>query len=592
MKVWKSRQRHLRQHGRFAATRIGAGMILVLLMSACTTLFGENKPPEAKITSPSPNATLNVGEQVQIEGLVTGEGITKVDIVIDNVTYASLSAPDPSVGVPSFPIGGAESPVPWTPSSAGTHALQLVVYGAPDNALKAKSEPIVVNALAANAPAVTEPTPAQPQPAATLPPAPQAATPAPAPGNNANAGQGQAPAAGGAPSLTVVNDFVNVRKGPGVGYEKLGTLDKGQSAPVKGKSTDGEWLQISYPSAANGVGWVKLRDASDTLVQPNDAARNVPVAAAPPLPAVVAAPAVPAAPVAAPVIVPIGQPATAVPPNVAVVAAPLTGARNVLRVNANPVASGSIAYATWNIPNFKDGEFDKGDGNGFRGPIAGAMTVDVPGVTSARTLRLRWRDIAGTQLEDTLLLQVAGQAAVVPTTVVTADCNPSNPDWKGNSDGTGQYNFCARKDLGYVGGGVDNVSKYSVGEDKTLTLDWNIYGIAGIRFVVEPSAQWCGPQGTKTIDRSTQGAGSESFNIKDLPYGGYIVHLKVKKRDGVEVNYNEKFICVGTGNTSPTSTVAPTTAPATAIPETPTGGGGGGGNATAIPTAVDATAIP
>jgi hypothetical protein len=254
----------------------------------------------------------------------------------------------------------------------------------------------------------------------------------------------------------------------------------------------------------------------------------------------------------------------------------------VLKVSANPIGSGATAYANWNIPNFKDGEFDKGDGRGFVGPIAGVMTVDVPGVTSARTLRLRWRDTAGQQLEDTLTLQISGQAVVVPTTVVASpDCNASNPDWRGGS--TAAYAFCVRKDLGWTDGGAP-VRSFNVNQDYTLTADWNIYGINGIRFVVEPSGQQCGPQGTSVINVPTSGQGSYTFNAKQLAYGGYIVHLKVTRKDGQEVNYNEKFLCIGIGSgggggTSPTNTPQPA---ATSTP-IPSDGGGGGTNPTPLP---------
>ena len=210
------------------------------------------------------------------------------------------------------------------------------------------------------------------------------------------------------------------------------------------------------------------------------------------------------------------------------------------------------------------------------------MTVDVPGVTGARTIRLRWRDTAGQQLEDTLVLQVSGQAVVVPTTVaVTADCNASNPDWRGGS--TAAYTFCVKKDLGWTVGDAPRRS-FNVAESVSLTADWNLYGINGIRFVVEPSSQLCGPQGTSVINVPTSGQGSYTFNVNQLAYGGYIVHLKVTRKDGQEVNYNEKFLCIGNGGgggggTSPTNTPIPAAATSTPIPD----GGGGGTSPTSTP---------
>jgi len=575
---------------------VAAVLALGPILSACSSPTIE---VVAKITSPAANSTVKVGEQLQIEGQVTGDGITQVDVVIDGNPYAQLTVQDKdkSVGVSNFPIAAGQ--VPWTPASPGPHALQLIVYKAPDNQLLKKSEPVLITAVPAGEQA--QPTPdagggAQPAPPTAPPTQPTAAPannggaqpPAPqataAPGAN-NGGNN----AGAAPSLTVTNDFVNVRKGPGVGYDRLGQLDKGQSAPVKGKSADGEWLQISYPSAANGVGWVKLRDGSDTLVQPNAAANSVAVASAPPLPtsepvSAPAAPVAPAVPSGGVTIVPLGPAATSPPPAILPTAIPqgnLVGAGGIIRVNVNPIGAGGTAYVSWNIPSFRDGEFDRGDGQGFKGPIAGQMQVDVPGISSARTVTVRWRDTSGTQKQDSITISVSGQA-VAPT--ASADCNSSNSQWQG---GNSNYPFCVASGL-YWEQGVKEVAYFSTGQDYTLTARWNIYGINGVRLIVEGSAQQCGPAGSTRIDQAATGTGGNTININQLATGGYIVHLYVTRRDNVPVFYNEKFLCVGTGqSTSPTSTPAPTTAPtaaplATTAPTSPA----------ATPVQLEATATP
>lgn len=52
-------------------------------------------------------------------------------------------------------------------------------------------------------------------------------------------------------------DQINVRSGPGaVGYDIIGVLVVSQSVPALGKSVGGDWVQIAYPGAANGVAWV------------------------------------------------------------------------------------------------------------------------------------------------------------------------------------------------------------------------------------------------------------------------------------------------------------------------------------------------
>jgi uncharacterized protein YraI len=52
------------------------------------------------------------------------------------------------------------------------------------------------------------------------------------------------------------NPDINVRAGPGVDYERVGTLLAGQEAPALGRSAGGDWVQISYPEGPDGLGWV------------------------------------------------------------------------------------------------------------------------------------------------------------------------------------------------------------------------------------------------------------------------------------------------------------------------------------------------
>ena len=52
------------------------------------------------------------------------------------------------------------------------------------------------------------------------------------------------------------NPDINVRAGPGVEYAALGKLLAGQEVPALGRSVGGDWVQISYPEAQDGLGWV------------------------------------------------------------------------------------------------------------------------------------------------------------------------------------------------------------------------------------------------------------------------------------------------------------------------------------------------
>jgi len=548
------------------AKRGSVGLIYKLSALALTGMFtmtaclgGAAKPTEVKITSPQASAALSVGQSVNIEGVATGDSISRVEVMIDGNTYARLEfdAKDATKGIGNFPVRN----VPWTPISAGTHAIQLKAFGPPDYKLVGQSEPLVVNALASAAAAAptAAPAPTQPLPATKAPAVSgnSAGVPTVAPPPSTGSGVGAAnpaPAAGsnntsGAPSLTVTNDFVNVRTGPDTAYDKLGELQQGATAAVKGKSADGKWWQIAYPGGAGGVGWV-IGD----YVQTNGAANNTPVASAPPKPTaapVVYQPPAPAAP--APVLVPL---VTVAPPQAAAPQpAPvgqLVGPKGVLRVNANPVGNGATVYASWNIPNFKEGKFDRGDGQGAKGPISQVMQVDVPSITSQRIIRVQWTDTNGGANEDTIVVNVSGSVAL-PAPVTSnnySDCNSSNPDWRGNIQNNNEYQFCTRMDMAYSGTDPGNVAYYHTGDDVTLKLHWDIYGIGGLYFMMEANGDKCGPGGNASFQRTATGNGEVAFNIKDMGTGGYKMSMRVIRRDGKEVRYNEKFLCVGTGQAS------------------------------------------
>lgn len=51
-------------------------------------------------------------------------------------------------------------------------------------------------------------------------------------------------------------DTVNVRTGPSTLYPQVGILLAGQQVPGLGRTPGGEWIQIAYPGAPGGVGWV------------------------------------------------------------------------------------------------------------------------------------------------------------------------------------------------------------------------------------------------------------------------------------------------------------------------------------------------
>jgi len=49
---------------------------------------------------------------------------------------------------------------------------------------------------------------------------------------------------------------VNVRSGPGTGYDSLGQLEAGTKVQITARDSQGAWYQILYPAAPQGRGWV------------------------------------------------------------------------------------------------------------------------------------------------------------------------------------------------------------------------------------------------------------------------------------------------------------------------------------------------
>ncbi|MFN2176296.1 MAG: SH3 domain-containing protein, partial [Anaerolineales bacterium] len=92
--------------------------------------------------------------------------------------------------------------------------------------------------------------------------------------NNLQLPTGSVPTVTGTPSgataVVLANEqgFANVRAGPStIGYEIIGVLVVGQQVPALGRSSGGDWIQISYPGVPGGIGWIwsDLVDIRGTL---------------------------------------------------------------------------------------------------------------------------------------------------------------------------------------------------------------------------------------------------------------------------------------------------------------------------------------
>lgn len=56
--------------------------------------------------------------------------------------------------------------------------------------------------------------------------------------------------------VTMEQDQINVRSGPGIDYPTVGVLIAGQQIPAMGRSIGGDWVMIAYPGVPGGVAWV------------------------------------------------------------------------------------------------------------------------------------------------------------------------------------------------------------------------------------------------------------------------------------------------------------------------------------------------
>ncbi len=503
---------------RLAAAAVVAGLVL----SACS---GGPPPTEVRITAPTPGTSINVGQGTVIQGEAVGDGIVRVEVVIDGLPYATLNTPD-NQGVSNFPVQ-----VPWTPTSAGSHAIQLKAFGSEDRLL-AQSDPLVVEAKAAVVPTQPVPTATQPPP----PPAQQQPTPAPATGGGQPAqpqpAPTQPPPQPEAPSLTVTNDFVNVREGPNTAYRLLGRLNQNETAPVRGKSADGRWWQITYAAGPGGIGWV-----FGEYVRANAAAAGVPVAAAPPLPTQPPAPP--------PVVVPTAIPPTAPPPVLPTV--PPGSSSGPLSVNTTMVASGGTVRASWSVQNVDGVWFDKGDGAGFQG-VPGQWSMDVTNITANRTLSLKVKQKDGQEPVYSILITVSGSGGGTP------GLTGWNPKFKAGTTAWDSPDTCT--ELGSAGG---SCTYYWTGLD----------GAQGIWIRVEPRDVACAPTSGVNVEPGDVATGwrpvigpSGSLTIKFNSTGGHVIILRVKRDNNDWYWKDEKPLKVQPCGVSPTNTPAVTNTPA------------------------------
>ena len=56
--------------------------------------------------------------------------------------------------------------------------------------------------------------------------------------------------------LAVIQEKINIRSGPGTGFNSIGTLNPQDAVNLIGKDANGTWLQIEFAEGPEGKGWV------------------------------------------------------------------------------------------------------------------------------------------------------------------------------------------------------------------------------------------------------------------------------------------------------------------------------------------------
>lgn len=285
-------------------------MLMCVALAGCgglpVALPGQAQTPTTiKIIDPANGAALKLGEATSVQGEYAGN-VADIRFVVNGAEHAVA------------PAANNEVTLNWSPLDAGQNVLYL-------EALDAERKPLARSELVFVQVSAPLPTPerVEGRPTSTTAPLPTA-TPQPttAPTTAATAQALPAPS----PSLTITNEFANLRAGPDTGFDLVGKLNQGQTVSVVGKSADGKWWQIQVDGK---IAWVFAE-----LVQVNAAANGIAVAQAPALPTKPPATASPILPTAtAPLIALATTTPIAMPPPL--LSAPIAPTAEAVAANPN-----------------------------------------------------------------------------------------------------------------------------------------------------------------------------------------------------------------------------------------------------------------
>ena len=210
------------------------------------TPIAQSNVPEVQIQSPANNTEAVINTQVQVYvRAVDQTGVTRIEMRADGLIVDSSASPNAN-GSPTL-----ESILSWTPNTSGQHVLQIVAFR---GTLQGNPQTLTIT-VRDSAAQVTAPA-GSPQALIT------------------------SPTVNPFCSIRANVEGLNVRSGPGINYDAISTLTRGQTVPVSGSDSTRSWWQISL---SGQTGWVSA--SYSTAVGVCDNVLIVPLPPSPTVPA-------------------------------------------------------------------------------------------------------------------------------------------------------------------------------------------------------------------------------------------------------------------------------------------------------------------
>ncbi len=367
--------------------------VLVLAAALVTAYFLTNtfggtsaQIPTAVITAPQNGSQVAVGEPVAVQVTASDpSGVRRMELWVSGVKTAEAVSPA-AAGQPVL-----TAVFEWVPPAPGSYTLELRAYNRQDQ----MNVPAIITVQAVGQAVESTPTP-------TLTPAPPT------------------PTVPTTPLLTTKTDL-NVRIGPGLNYDVIGLLPVGASTDILGRSEDGEWWQIRFTPAADGLGWVSAKPEFSTAINTD----GLPVVPAPatPTPFPTATPT----PTETPTETPTPPPTATLTPTPS--PTPTSPAETVViefSVSPDRIEGGECVEIGWNVSGVKAVYF------GDEGVVGQDSRTDCPKETTTYRLRVILKDDSEQVEERTVTvlnpISSTGKLSIDPNQTVDFDRGQSPGD--------------------------------------------------------------------------------------------------------------------------------------------------------------------